>query len=117
MTTEPKPGTASPADVKRFQANLDEEIDGIAIYKMLAQAEPDHQRRAIFEELAEVEVGHADVWRNKLREAGVEPREHGPSLKTRALGFLARRFGVHGVLPIIRQMEAGAYTAYMAQGE
>jgi len=117
VTTERTPETATQADIKRYQANLDDEIDGIAIYQMLAEAERDPKRRAIFEELAEVEVHHADVWRAKLREAGVAPREHGPSLKMRALGWLARRFGVRSVLPIVRNMEAGAYTAYMAQGE
>jgi VIT1/CCC1 family predicted Fe2+/Mn2+ transporter len=33
------------------------------------------------------------------------------------IGFLARRFGVRSVLPIVRNMEAGAYVAYMGQGE
>lgn len=113
MKTESK---ASREDIRRYQGNLDDEIDGIAIYRMLAEAEKDAERRVIFEELAEVEGGHADVWRKKLREAGVAPREHGPSLKMRMLGRAARVFGVRSVLPIVRQMEAGAYGAYMSQG-
>lgn len=116
MTTEQTP-KATAADIKRFQSNLDDEIDGIAIYHMLADAEKDADRKAIFLELAEVEVRHADVWRQKLAEAGVEPDEHGPSLKIRAMGWLARRFGPKSVLPMVRSMEAGAYGAYMAQGE
>lgn len=116
MTTEDKP-KATPEDIRRFQANLDDEINGIAIYEMLRDAEPDPKRKQIFTELAEVEVHHADVWRAKLREAGVEPREHGPGPRTRMIGFLARRFGVRSVLPIVRNMEAGAYVAYMGQGE
>src|SRR5439155_10363356 len=100
----------------RFQSNLDDEIDGIAIYEMLADAEKDPERKKIFLELAEVEVDHANVWRRKLLEAGVQPNEHGPSLKIRTLGWLARRFGPRSVLPMVRSMEAGAYGAYMAQG-
>ncbi len=115
MTTEDKP-KATRDDIRRFQANLDDEINGIAIYHMLRDAEPDAKRKEIFTELAEVEVHHANVWRQKLREAGVEPREHGPGLRTRMIGFLARRFGVRSVLPIVRNMEAGAYVAYMGQG-
>ncbi len=103
--------------VRLFQANLDDEISGIAIYRMLAQAESDPGRKSIFEQLAGVEERHADVWRQKLREAGVQPKEHGPSLKTRLVGFLARRFGVRSVLPIVRSLEAGAYSMYMAQDE
>ncbi|HEX9641251.1 MAG TPA: ferritin family protein, partial [Candidatus Krumholzibacteria bacterium] len=105
------------ADIRRFQANLDDEIDGIAIYRMLADTEKDPERVRIFRELAGVEERHADVWRKKLREAGAEPREHGPSLKVRLLTVAARTLGVRSVLPIIRSMEAGAYGAYMAQDE
>src|SRR3990172_870509 len=116
MAVKPQPErTATPDDIRRYKANLDDEIDGIAIYRLLAEAEPDPERRAIFEQLGAVEVRHADVWRKKLRDAGVEPRERGPSL--RLMGFLARRFGVRSVLPIVRGMEAGAYGAYMAQDE
>jgi VIT1/CCC1 family predicted Fe2+/Mn2+ transporter len=105
------------AEIKRLQANLDDEIDGIAVYELLAELETDPERKRIFEELAEVEVGHADVWRTALREAGVDPREHGPGLKVRAIGVAARLFGTRSVLPIIRTMEATAYSAYMAQDE
>src|SRR3990172_3219587 len=71
MTTETQrtPET-NREDIRRFQKNLDDEIDGIAIYELLAQAERDPERKRIFEELALVEVRHADVWRKKLREAG-----------------------------------------------
>ena len=47
----------------------------------------------------------------------VQPKEHGPSLKMRLVGFLARRFSVRSVLPIVRSLEAGAYAMYMAQDE
>jgi VIT1/CCC1 family predicted Fe2+/Mn2+ transporter/rubrerythrin len=116
MTTEnaPKP----PVDreqIRQWQANLDDEIDGIAIYRMLAKAERDSERKKIFEELAEVEEHHAQVFRQKLLEAGAQPRESRPGLRVRMIGLLARWFGVNSVLPIVRSMEAGAYSAYMAQ--
>ncbi|MCH8814127.1 MAG: VIT1/CCC1 transporter family protein [Chloroflexi bacterium] len=118
MTAEtPEEGqAATPEEIKRLQANLDDEIDGIAIYEMLSEVEPDPERKAIFDELAVVEVKHAELWREKLREAGVEPREHGPSLKMRLLGRAAKVFGVKSVLPIVRSFEAEAYGVYMAQG-
>jgi len=116
VTTEAK-APSDPEAIKRYQANLDDEIDGIAIYRLVAEAEKDQERRRIFEELSAVEERHAGVWREKLREAGVEPREHGPSVKIRLLGLAARLFGVRAVLPIIRSLEAGAYGAYMAQDE
>ena len=118
MTTERQPKT--PVDreqVKRWQANLDDEIDGIEIYRLLATAEGDAKRRGIFEELAAVEEHHACVFREKLLEAGVQPKERGPGLRVRLIGLGARWFGVNAVLPIVRSMEAGAYSAYMAQDE
>jgi VIT1/CCC1 family predicted Fe2+/Mn2+ transporter len=118
MTTEEAPKQAPDRkQVKQWQANLDDEINGIAIYEMLAKAERDPERRKIFEELADVEEYHAKVFREKLVEAGVTPKERGPGLRVRAIGLGARLFGVNSVLPIVRSMEAGAYSAYMAQDE
>jgi VIT1/CCC1 family predicted Fe2+/Mn2+ transporter/rubrerythrin len=118
MTTEEAPRQVPARDqIRQWQANLDDEIDGIAVYQMLAKAESDPERQAIFEELAAVEEGHAKVFRDKLRAAGVTPREHGSSFRVRMIGLIARWFGVKSVLPIVRSMEAGAYSAYMAQDE
>ena len=103
--------------IKRYRENFATEIDGIAVYRMLAELEKVPSRRKIFEELAEVEVHHADVWREKLREAGVDPKERGPSIKARMIGVGARVFGVRSMLPIVRSMEAGAFVAYMGQDE
>jgi VIT1/CCC1 family predicted Fe2+/Mn2+ transporter len=118
MTTdeETKP-SPDPHALRVYQANLDDEIDGIALYTLLADAERDADRKSIFTQLAAVENRHANIWRAKLREAGVQPREHGPSLRVRIIGFLARRFGVRSILPVVRGMEAGAYSMYMAQDE
>ncbi|HEY5640611.1 MAG TPA: VIT1/CCC1 transporter family protein [Dehalococcoidia bacterium] len=112
-TPKETPGEA----LKRYRQNLNDEIDGIAVYRMLAELEEAPARRKIFEELAEVEEHHADVWRQKLREAGVEPDERGPSIRARMIGVGARVFGVRSVLPIVRSMEAGAFVAYMGQDD
>ncbi len=122
MTQQPQrqgsTGTADQAaqeDVRRLQANLDDENDGIALYHMMAAAEPDANRRAIFERLATVETNHSAIWKSKLREAGVEPHTRGPRFRVRLAGFVARRFGVRAALPIIRGLESGAYATYMGQ--
>ena len=112
--TPPEEETPEKA-IKRYRENFATEIDGIAVYRMLAELEESPARRKLFEELAEVEEHHADVWRQKLRDAGVEPKERGPSVKARMIGVGARIFGVRSMLPIVRSMEAGAYVAYMGQ--
>jgi VIT1/CCC1 family predicted Fe2+/Mn2+ transporter len=103
--------------IKRYRENFATEIDGIAVYRMLAELEESPKRQKLFEELAEVEEHHADVWRQKLLDAGVEPKEQGPSVKARMIGVGARIFGVRSMLPIVRSMEAGAFVAYMGQDE
>lgn len=118
MTTERTPTAAVDREqIRRWKANLETEIDGIAIYRLLAKAEKDPERKAIFEQLADVEVHHERVFREKLREAGVPVPERGPSLRARTIGLLARWFGVRSVLPIVRNMEAGAYIEYMEQDQ
>jgi vacuolar iron transporter family protein len=118
MTTEEAPKQAVDKEqIRRWKANLETEIDGIALYRLLSEAEKDPERKAIFEQLAEVEVHHERVFREKLREAGVAVPERGPSLRARIIGLLARWFGVRSVLPIVRNMEAGAYLDYMGQDE
>src|SRR5256885_2191961 len=108
MTTERAPTAAVDREqIRRWKANLETEIDGIAIYRLLAEAEKDRERKAIFEQLAEVEVHHERVFREKLREAGVPVPERGPSLRARTIGLLARRFGVRSALPIVPQMGGG----------
>ena len=112
MATDSKPeARADAAQIRHWQTNLDTEIDGIAVYRLLSEAERDPERKAIFDQLAEVEEHHARVFREKLRAAGVEPKERGPSLRVRTIGFMARWFGVRSVLSIVRNMEAGAYAA------
>src|SRR5438105_2004552 len=118
MTTEKASKSAVDREqIRRWKANLETEIDGIAIYRLLAEAEKDPERKSIFEQLAEVEVHHERVFREKLREAGVAVPELGPSLRARIIGLLARWFGVRSVLPIVRNMEAGAYIEYMEQDQ
>ncbi|MBF6601146.1 MAG: demethoxyubiquinone hydroxylase family protein [Dehalococcoidia bacterium] len=107
--------TASPADIKRFRENYQGEIDGIAIYRRLAAAENDPQRSRIFLDLAETEQRHLKIWADKLRAAGVEPPQSRPSFRVRMLGFLAGRFGVRAVLPVVSAMESRGFDDYMAQ--
>src|SRR5437870_4923072 len=79
------------AEARRLQTNLDDENEGIALYHVLAAAEPDLQRRQVFEHLAVIEGRHADTWRQRLRDMGVQPKERGLSLKLRRRSGSAQR--------------------------
>ena len=104
-------------DNEQYKENLHGEIDGAALYRLLADAERDPERASIFRDLAAAEDRHAGVWRRKLEEADVAvPSDQRPSLRVRIIGWLARRFGARSVLPMVSTMEADGYGSYIDQG-
>src|ERR1700739_3309667 len=93
------------ADVKRYQDNLRDELNGAALYAALAAAEADPIRKDLFLQLAQAESSHAELWRAKLAAAGVPDERFVPGFRTRLLARLARRFGPGFVLPTIAAAE------------
>ncbi len=90
------------ADVVRYRANLQGEIDGAALYRALAEAERRPQLAAeVYGRLAATEERHAGHWEDQLRAAGASIPPPRPGWRTRALGWLARRFGAQVVLPTV----------------
>jgi len=79
-------------DIERFRRNLQDEVDGAALYAALAEAETDPVRKDLFLQLSEAESSHAKVWREKLAAAGITDIHYLPTLRTRVLARLARRF-------------------------
>lgn len=105
------------ADIKRYLENLQGEVDGAALYRALADAEPNPRVAEIYRQLAAAEERHAELWRSKLREAGAAVPALAPRFRTRLLGFLARRFGANSLLPTVLSMEASDSHAYDNQPE
>jgi VIT1/CCC1 family predicted Fe2+/Mn2+ transporter len=104
-------------DIKRFQDNLRDELDGAALYTQIAAAEPDPIRKDLFLQLAQAEATHANLWRTKLAAAGVKETPYVPSLRTRLLGKLARRFGPGFVMPTIAAAEFSDRNKYAGQAD
>jgi VIT1/CCC1 family predicted Fe2+/Mn2+ transporter len=93
---------------------LESERQSAALYRGLAEgAEGDRQE--IFRQLAAVEDKHAAHWAEKLRALGEPvPDPRRPGARTRLLSWLARRFSVDAVLPLVERAEhadAGLYDA------
>lgn len=114
---EPDGKTATGEDIKRFLRNYQGEIDGVALYERLAQAESDPQRAQIFRDLARTETKHVRVWADRLREAGVEVPDFKPTMRVRILGLLADRLGTRPVVPMVSAMESSGFDEYMAQAD
>ena len=115
--TQTPPKTYTQADIKRFRANLREEVDGAALYRLLADAETDPHLKEIYARLAVSEDRHLALWQSKLREAGASVPDFKPSMRVKALGWLARRFGTQMVTPIVTRMEISATAMYDGQPE
>ena len=115
VTTEHQPDRS--ADIKRYRSNLKEEVDGAALYRLLAEAEKNPHLRTVYERLAVSEDRHLDLWARKLQEAGAEVPEFKPSFRVKVIGWLARRFGTAAVSPIVTRMEVAATGMYDDQPE
>ena len=108
----PPPPTPARGDIERYRGYLQDEVDGVYMYRTLAELEEDEGLKDVYHRLAEVEERHLAVWREQLSLAGVEDATATPSRRTRLLMWLARRFGPDFVLPVIKQMESGAEGMY-----
>jgi VIT1/CCC1 family predicted Fe2+/Mn2+ transporter len=104
-------------DLRRYQNNLRDELDGAALYTTLAAAERDPIRKDLFLQLAQAEAAHAALWREKLAAAGVEAPPYVASFRTRLLGRLARRFGPGFVMPTIAAAEFADRNKYASQAD
>ncbi len=103
---------------KRYLEHLQDERNGAALYRSLAEAEVNPKLAELYRRMAAVEDRHALVWEEKLKAAGVGvPPFRRPSLRTRTLAWLARRFGVGAVLPTVMTLEQADSQSYRSGDE
>jgi len=108
---------ATSADIKRYRDNWQGEVDAVATYSALAEAEPRSPLAEVYRKLAETEQNHATFWEGKLREAGVSVPPPRPTLRTRMIIWLAKKFGPQLVLPTLSATETTASRGYDNQPE
>src|SRR6185503_8829829 len=105
------------AERARFRANLQAEIDGAALYRVLADGTERPEVAEVYRRLAATEENHAEVWRGKLRGLGDTRADPVKSMRVRTLGWLARRFGAAAVLSGIVGAETADSDAYAGQAD
>jgi VIT1/CCC1 family predicted Fe2+/Mn2+ transporter len=103
--------------VTRYRTNLQGEVDSAALYRAMADAEHDPHLSEVYRRLAAVEEAHAEFWRKQLSRLGAAVRTGGPGWRTRALVWLARRFGPQFVLPTLSTLEQRDSGQYDKQPE
>jgi hypothetical protein len=97
-------------------ARLQDELDGVALYTAIADAERDPKLAEVYRRMAQVEQRHADALSAQLGADGIHVPAFRPSFRTCALSFLAKRFGVALVLPSISTLEQLATHDYARAG-
>jgi VIT1/CCC1 family predicted Fe2+/Mn2+ transporter len=90
-----------------------DERDAAFLYRALAGVEPDAERRQLFERLATVEDRHVARWEELFREAERPLPSYAPAVRTRAIAWIARRFGPGAVLPLLLAEEGREVQAYL----
>lgn len=106
---------ASKKDIKRYRANLMDELNSAALYRALAANEKSEELAEVYRRLADTEQEHADTWAKRIADAGGKVPSFHPSWRTRTLAMLARRFGVDTVLPTLAGIERSATSGYEEQ--
>ncbi len=108
---------AQDSDTARYRANLQGEVDSASLYRALAEVGNNPRSSDIFRKLAAVEDAHAEFWRKNLRRVGSQTLATRPGWRTRALAWLARRFGPEFVLPTVNVLEHADSASYDRQPE
>jgi vacuolar iron transporter family protein len=99
------------AEQRRFRRHLADERQSAAIYRAMADR-AEGETRQILLGLAEAEERHAEHWVTALEHLGDEPGDVASRTRGGLLGFLARRFGIGAVIPLIERREAAELGRY-----
>jgi vacuolar iron transporter family protein len=107
------PTPSAPVADESWDEHYRDERDASYLYRALALLERDSDRRRLFEKLADVEDRHAQRWVELFQENGRQLPPYKTALRTRALAWLARRFGTGLVLPLMLAEEGREVQAYL----
>ncbi|AXV06584.1 hypothetical protein DVS28_a1899 [Euzebya pacifica] len=108
---------ATTDDVARFRENFVEEVNAAWLYRVAADIEEDEAVAGVYLRLAETEERHAELWADRLRDAGEAVPSTDPSSRSRMLGWLAKRWGVGVLSNVMASTERAGRTMYDNQPE
>ena len=106
-------GGASAPDLDAFEHHWQDEADAAYLYRVLAGAEPDEKKRALYLKLADVEDRHVQIWARLLAQHSRPVPRHQPTARTNLLARLGRMFGPGFLLPMLLAEEGREVKSYL----
>ena len=92
-----------------------EEQGSAYLYRILAEIESGTPREKLFSELGREAQQQAEHWANKARKAGIPvPAEFAPSMRTRIVANLTRRYGPKAMCTVLSAMKVRGMSVYTA---
>ncbi|MCL5022794.1 MAG: VIT1/CCC1 transporter family protein [Nitrospirae bacterium] len=104
-------------EIKRYRANMGDELNSAALYRTISQKERDPRIAEVYQRLAATEEDHAGTWAKRLRDAGAEVPDFRPSWRTKVFIWLAGRYGAAFILPSLSSLERMNANDYAKQPE
>lgn len=104
-------------DIQQYLSFLEDERNGAALYRAIAEAEKNPKLAEVYRRLADTEESHAKQWVEKLQAENVTAPAFKLNWRTRTLIWVARRFGTAAVLPTLAGMEDDKTHEYRLQPE
>jgi VIT1/CCC1 family predicted Fe2+/Mn2+ transporter/rubrerythrin len=109
--------TTAHGELPKPDASWDEhycdERDAAFLYRSMAAAERNAERRELFQRLARVEDHHAQRWEELFNQAGRRLPEYSTAFRTRVLAWTATHLGTSLVLPLMLAEEGREVQAYL----
>jgi vacuolar iron transporter family protein len=92
-----------------------QEKESVYLYRVLAEAEPAAERRALFAQLAREAEAQAEIWATEAARAGTPvPAVFVPRPRTRLVATLARQLGPVRIRPVLSAMKVRGLSIYGA---
>jgi len=89
------------------------EMESVFLYRIVADAEPAEDRRALFRKLAGEAEAQAAIWADEIKKAGgPAPDAYVPATRARIVAALVRRFGPRRMKSVLAAMKVRGMSIY-----
>ena len=102
---------------KRYIDNWSDERNTASLYHLISELEKDERISEVYRRMEQIELKHAAHWVMLLEDGGAAVPGFKPSMRTRILSWLARRFGPAYILNSLQTMEQNGVKSYKEQSE